>query len=38
MVDTLVSVDWLRDQLNDPNLIVLDASYHLPAARRDPDA
>ena len=38
MVNTLVSVDWLRDQLNEPNLMVLDASYHLPAARRDPDA
>lgn len=37
MVNTLASVDWLRDHLNDPNLMVLDASYHLPAARRDPD-
>lgn len=38
MPNTLVSVDWLRDHLNDPNVIVLDASYHLPTAKRDPDA
>jgi len=38
MPKTLVSVDWLQDNFNDPNVIVLDASYHLPTAKRDPDA
>lgn len=38
MANTLVSVDWLHDHFNDPNVIVLDASYHLPTAKRDPDA
>ena len=38
MPNTLVSVDWLNDHLDDPNVIVLDASYHLPTAKRDPDA
>jgi len=38
MPNTLVSVDWLQDHLNDPNVIVLDASYHLPTEQRDPDA
>lgn len=31
----LVSTDWLADHLNDPGLAVLDASWHLPAAKRD---
>ena len=38
MANTLVSVDWLLEHLDDSNLIVLDASYHLPTAKRDPDA
>ena len=38
MPNTLVSVDWLHDHFNDPNVVVLDASYHLPTAKRDPDA
>ncbi|NCV52704.1 MAG: 3-mercaptopyruvate sulfurtransferase, partial [Gammaproteobacteria bacterium] len=38
MPNTLVSVDWLHDHFNDPNVIVLDASYHLPTVKRDPDA
>jgi thiosulfate/3-mercaptopyruvate sulfurtransferase len=38
MPNTLVSVDWLHDHFNDLNVIVLDASYHLPTAKRDPDA
>ena len=37
MSHTLVSVNWLKDHLNDPSVIVLDASYHLPTAQRDPD-
>ena len=38
MANTLVSVDWLLEHLDDSNVIVLDASYHLPTAKRDPDA
>jgi len=34
---TLVSVNWLKDHLYDANIILLDASYHLPTAKRDPD-
>jgi thiosulfate/3-mercaptopyruvate sulfurtransferase len=32
---SLVSSDWLAAQLGAPDLVVLDASYHLPAAGRD---
>ncbi|SHN48316.1 sulfurtransferase [Erythrobacter sanguineus] len=35
---SLVSTDWLAAHLGDPGLAVLDASRHLPAARRDPRA
>ena len=38
MPNTLVSVDWLVEHLDDSNVIVLDASYHLPTAKRDSDA
>lgn len=31
----LVSTEWLADNLNDANLVVLDASHHLPAAARN---
>ena len=31
----LVSVDWLADHLRDPDLVVLDASWYLPAMQRD---
>jgi thiosulfate/3-mercaptopyruvate sulfurtransferase len=31
----LVSCQWLADHLGAPDLVVLDASYHLPAAGRD---
>lgn len=34
-VPILVSSDWLAARLGAPGLIVLDASYHLPAAKRD---
>ncbi len=33
---TLVSTDWLAAHLKDPDLRVLDASWHLPDAGRDP--
>lgn len=31
---TLVSSDWLAAHLDDPNLIILDGSYHMPATGR----
>ena len=31
----LVSTDWLSQRLDDPNVIVLDASYYLANAKRD---
>ncbi len=34
-VPSLVSSDWLAARLGAPGLVVLDASYHLPAAQRD---
>lgn len=35
-MESLVSTDWLDGHLGDPDLVVLDASRHLPAAQRDP--
>lgn len=32
---TLVSTDWLARHLKDPDLRILDASWHMPAAGRD---
>ncbi|KAL3692558.1 hypothetical protein R1sor_006209 [Riccia sorocarpa] len=32
----VVSVDWLHEHLNDPNLKVLDASWYMPAEGRNP--
>ncbi|MFZ5708786.1 MAG: 3-mercaptopyruvate sulfurtransferase [Pseudomonadota bacterium] len=32
---TLVSTDWLAQHLRDPDLRILDASWHLPDQRRD---
>src|SRR3954452_2222092 len=34
----LVSTDWLAAHVDDPNVIVLDASYYLANAKRDADA
>ncbi len=34
----LVSPDWLHDRLAAPDIVVLDASWYLPAAGRDPEA
>jgi len=33
---TLVSTNWLKENLKHPNLRVLDASWHLPNENRDP--
>ncbi|MFL0357292.1 sulfurtransferase [Erythrobacter sp. GH1-10] len=35
---SLVSTEWLAAHLGEPRLVVLDASHHLPAAKRDPRA
>lgn len=35
---TLVSTDWLATRLGRPGLRILDASWHMPAAGRDPRA
>ncbi|MCV2864132.1 3-mercaptopyruvate sulfurtransferase [Defluviimonas sp. WL0075] len=35
---TLVSTDWLEAHLKDPDLRILDASWYLPEAGRDPKA
>jgi thiosulfate/3-mercaptopyruvate sulfurtransferase len=35
---SLVSTAWLAAHLSEPDLVVLDASRHLPAANRDPRA
>lgn len=37
-MDILVSTEWLAGELGKPDLAVLDASAHLPAAGRDPMA
>lgn len=38
MSDPVVSTEWLAAHLEAPDLIVLDASWHLPTANRDPKA
>ena len=34
-MDDLVSTEWLAERLGEPGLVVVDASAHLPDARRD---
>ncbi len=31
----LVSIPWLAENLGDPNLVIVDGSYYLPAMKRD---
>lgn len=38
MADWFVSTEWLAANLSNPDVIVLDGSWHLPAANRDPKA
>jgi thiosulfate/3-mercaptopyruvate sulfurtransferase len=38
MSGPLVSTDWLAEHLGDPNLVVLDGSWHMPAEGRDAKA
>ena len=34
----LVSTDWLAENLNTPGLLVMDASFYMPAEKIDPHA
>ena len=34
MIDLIVSTKWLADHLADPDLVVIDASWHMPATGR----
>ncbi len=36
-MNPLVDTAWLADHLDDPRLVILDASWHMPAAMRNPD-
>lgn len=36
--DPFVTSAWLAEHLSDPNVVVVDGSWYLPAARRDPRA
>jgi thiosulfate/3-mercaptopyruvate sulfurtransferase len=38
MTDPLVTTDWLAGRLEDPGLVVLDGSWHMPADGRDAKA
>ncbi|WP_262267899.1 3-mercaptopyruvate sulfurtransferase [Microvirga yunnanensis] len=38
MSQPFVSTSWLQEHLNDPNLVVVDASWYLPNQNRDPEA
>ena len=38
MTSTVVSTEWLAARLEAPDIVVLDASWHLPTARRDAKA
>ena len=38
MTDALVTTDWLAAHLDDPKVVVIDGTYHLPTAKRDADA
>lgn len=36
MSNDIVSTEWLEAHLNSPDIAILDASWHLPTAKRDP--
>lgn len=36
MSNDIVSTDWLADHLGSPDIAIIDASWHLPTANRDP--
>ena len=33
--DVFVSTEWLAERLNAPDIVVVDASWYLPAQKRD---
>ncbi len=35
MTDPMISTTWLAERLSDPAIVLLDASWHMPAAQRD---
>jgi thiosulfate/3-mercaptopyruvate sulfurtransferase len=37
MHSPFVSTKWLADHLSDPNVVIVDASWYMPAAGRDPE-
>lgn len=37
MVSSVVTAQWLKDHLEDPNVIVVDGSWYLPDMKRDPE-
>ena len=34
-MDSLVSTEWLAEHLGEPDLVVVDASWHMPASGRN---
>ena len=34
--EAIVEPTWLSKHLGDPNIVIMDASFHLPTANRDP--
>ena len=38
MTDPFVSTSWLADRLDDPEIVIVDGSWYLPAHARDPRA
>lgn len=38
MHNPLVTTDWLAEHLRDPELVLIDASWHMPGSGRDPRA
>ena len=38
MPNPLVSTEWLSQRLEAPDVVVVDASWYLPAMNRDPEA
>ena len=35
LLDAIVSAEWLHQHIDHPNLVIFDASWHMPAANRD---
>ncbi|HYI88301.1 MAG TPA: 3-mercaptopyruvate sulfurtransferase, partial [Beijerinckiaceae bacterium] len=38
MANPFVSAAWLAERLDDPNVVIIDGSWYLPAMNRDPEA